>query len=46
MVAFQFHSIAHITILGCSIKKQQILTKLIHAQMCQFIALYAHCCLW
>jgi hypothetical protein len=33
--------IAHITILGCSIKKQQSLTKLIHAQVCQFIALYA-----
>jgi hypothetical protein len=41
MVAFQFHPIAHITILECSIKNQQSSAKLIHAQMCQFIALYA-----
>ena len=40
-VAFQFHPIAHITILECSTKKQQSLTRLTHAQMCQFIVLYA-----
>ena len=35
------HQIAHITILGCSTKKQQNFPRLFHAQMCQYIVLYA-----
>src|ERR1700691_1968563 len=41
MVAFQLHPIAHFTILGCSIKKQWSSPRFYHAQMYQFIVLYA-----
>jgi hypothetical protein len=41
-VAFQLPPIAHITyILGCNTKTQQSSLIWFHAQMCQFIALYA-----
>src|SRR6202050_3486679 len=41
MVAFQLHLIAHFTILRCSTKKQQSSPRFYHAQMYQFIVLYA-----
>ena len=41
MAGFQLHPIVHITILACNTKKQHSSPRFLHAQMCQFIALYA-----